>query len=226
MSINTQQENSKASVEKSQSDLNKVLLLSKIPKPNQSPQILKNSKSQTILNVQNINNQLQTSMISLNKSNSNFHKVIVNKKNYDQFIFQKKYLISKTQYHKLISNLSDVEKKIKENNDIIDNLNKNLNTLKETKKKKKEEITELLSSQESLEEIYQNKIASLSENSEKLVKDKNVKINGQKKIMEIITIMEKNKRIQIQMTLIILMKKIKIKKMMVVIIIIKTKVIL
>ena len=179
MSINTQQENSKVLDEKPQSDSNKVLLLSKIPKPSQSPQILKNSKSQAILNIHNKNNQLQTSMISLNKSNSNFHKVIVNKKNYDQFIFQKKYLISKTQYHKLISNLSDVEKKIKENNDIIDNLNKNLNTLKETKKKKKEEITELLSSQESLEEIYQNKIASLSENSEKLVKDKNDKINGQ-----------------------------------------------
>ena len=157
MSINTQQENSKVLDEKPQSDSNKVLLLSKIPKPSQSPPILKNSKSQAILNIHNKNNQLQTSMISLNKSNSNFHKVIVNKKNYDQFIFQKKYLISKTQYHKLISNLSDVEKKIKENNDIIDNLNKNLNTLKETKKKKKEEITELLSSQESLEEIYQNK---------------------------------------------------------------------
>jgi hypothetical protein len=72
-------------------------------------------------------NILQTSMMNLNKSNISVQKIKFNKKNYDQYMFQKKYLLSKTQYHKLISNLSEIEEKLKENKENIEKLNKSLN---------------------------------------------------------------------------------------------------
>ena len=172
MSISLQQSSSHLINDEPLKNSNKLLFLSKIPKTSKSPDYLKSSKSKVQLNLSNANN-------CLNKSNISVQKIFFNKKNYEQYMFQKKYLISKTQYNKIISSISDIEIKLKENNELIDKYNNDLKSIKETKKKKQEEIVELLSSKESLEEIYQNKISTLKNNEPKLLKEKNENINGQ-----------------------------------------------
>ena len=116
-------------LEEKQKSFEKILFPKKIPKANKSPipiNIKKNKDQTEIID----NNQLQTSMLSLNKSNISIQKIKFNKKQYEEYIFQKRYLISKTQYHKLISNLSEIDKKIKQNNEILESYNLNLTKLK------------------------------------------------------------------------------------------------
>ena len=172
MSISLQQSSSHLLNDEPLKNSNKLLFLSKIPKTSKSPDYLKSSKSKVQLELSKANN-------CLNKSNISVQKIFFNKKNYEQYMFQKKYLISKTQYNKIISSISDIEIKLKENNELIDKYNNDLKSIKETKKKKQEEIVELLSSKESLEEIYQNKISTLKNTEPKLLKEKNENINGQ-----------------------------------------------
>ena len=176
MSIN-QEVTSELSKKERPKNSYKLFFTNKIAKISKSPDNLKTLKRKTQIDSIN-SNQLQTSMISLNKSNISVQKIKFNKKNYEQYMFQKKYLLSKTEYHKIISNLSDIEKRIQENKEIIDNLNNSLNNLKETKKKKKEEIIELLANKESLEEIYQNRITNMKNNTKEIDKEKNANING------------------------------------------------
>ena len=156
----------------------KILFPKKVSKPSKSP-IPRNIKKNKLSVDISHNNPLQTSMLSLNKSNISIQKIKLNKKQYEQYMHQKRYLISKTQYHKLISNLVEIDKKINQNNEIIESYNLNLAKLKETKKKKKEEIMELLSNKESLEEIYLNKISSLNTIENNNDKEKKDNINGQ-----------------------------------------------
>ena len=178
MSINLQQSSSQIFMEEPHKNSNKILFLSKIPKASKSPDNLKSSKTKAQFKLTNFHN-MQSSQISLNKSNMSVQKIFFNKKNYEQYMFQKNYLISKTQYNKIISSLSDIEIKLRENNALIDKYNNDLNNLKQTKKKKQEEIIELLSNKESLEEIYQNKISNFKINGQKSITEKNDIINGQ-----------------------------------------------
>ena len=178
MSINLQQSSSQIFMEEPHKNSNKILFLSKIPKASKSPDNLKSSKTKAQFELTNFHN-MQSSQISLNKSNMSVQKIFFNKKNYEQYMFQKNYLISKTQYNKIISSLSDIEIKLRENNALIDKYNNDLNNLKQTKKKKQEEIVELLSNKESLEEIYQDKISNFKINGQKSITEKNDIINGQ-----------------------------------------------
>ena len=178
MSINLQQSSSQIFMEEPHKNSNKILFLSKIPKASKSPDNLKSSKTKAQFKLTNFHN-MQSSQISLNKSNMSVQKIFFNKKNYEQYMFQKNYLISKTQYNKIISSLSDIEIKLRENNALIDKYNNDLNNLKQTKKKKQEEIVELLSNKESLEEIYQNKISNFKINGQNSITEKNDIINGQ-----------------------------------------------
>ena len=178
MSINLQQSSSQIFMEEPHKNSNKILFLSKIPKASKSPDNLKSSKTKAQFKLTNFHN-MQSSQISLNKSNMSVQKIFFNKKKYEQYMFQKNYLISKTQYNKIISSLSDIEIKLRENNALIDKYNNDLNNLKQTKKKKQEEIVELLSNKESLEEIYQNKISNFKINGQKSITEKNDIINGQ-----------------------------------------------
>ena len=82
----------------------KILFPKKVSKPGKSP-IPRNIKKNKLSVDISHNNPLQTSMLSLNKSNISIQKIKLNKKQYEQYMHQKRYLISKTQYHKLISNL-------------------------------------------------------------------------------------------------------------------------
>ena len=178
MSINTQPMTTELLNDELNNKRDRLLIHRKINKLSKSPECLISKKSINKFHIRN-SNQLDTSNSNLNKSNISVQKIIFNKKHYNQFMFQKKYLISKTQYHKLISNLSEIDIKLKENNDMIEKLNIDLNELKQTKKKKQQEIMELLSNKESLEEIVENKINSFINNGPKLISIKNDNINGQ-----------------------------------------------
>ena len=135
MSINHQQSSSHLFNDEPRKNLNKLLFISKIPKTSKSPDNLKSSKTKLQYGLSN-NNNMQSSLISLNKSNISVQKIFFNKKNYEQYMFQKKYLISKTQYNKIISSISDIEIKLKENNELIDKYNNDLKNIKDSKKKK------------------------------------------------------------------------------------------
>ena len=178
MSINTQPMTTELLNDELNNKTDRLLIHRKINKLSKSPECLISKKSINKFHIRN-SNQLDISNSNLNKSNISVQKIIFNKKHYNQFMFQKKYLISKTQYHKLISNLSEIDIKLKENNDMIEKLNIDLNELKQTKKKKQQEIMELLSNKESLEEIVENKINSFINNGPKLISIKNDNINGQ-----------------------------------------------
>ena len=178
MSINKEQTTTELLDDELNNKSDKLLIQSKLNKLSKSPECLKNKNSINKFHIRN-SNQLDTSMTNLNKSNISVQKIIFNKKHYEQYMFQKKYLVSKTQYQKLISNLSEIDIKMKENTDLIEKLNIDLNELKETKKKKQEEVMELLSNKESLEEIVENKINSFINNGPKIFAIKNDNINGQ-----------------------------------------------
>ena len=184
MTTNTQQTDSQVLDEETQKNSPRIIISEELTKNDISPDIIDTNKNKDQILLPNNNNQKLPSMISLNKSNISIQKIKFNKKNYEQYMFQKKYLLSKTQFHKIIMTLSEIDNKLKENNETIDNLNQSLSKLKETKKKKKEEIIELLSNKESLEEIYQNKISSLVNNGQKEIQEKNDNINGKNIIIE------------------------------------------
>ena len=76
----------------------------------------------------------------------------------------------------MISEISYVDNKIKDNTKLIENLSNNLNKLKEEKKEKNVILVDLLSNKESLEEIYKIKISSLKSNYQMYDTSK---INGQ-----------------------------------------------
>ena len=176
MNIGNNQIDSQLLREELQDTSDKILISNNIFKKSKSPEVKHIKKSKGQIEFSNYN-QSQTSMISLNKSNISVQKIKFNKKNYEEYMFQKQYLLSKTQYHKIILVLSELEDKIKDNNQYIENTNKSLNKLKEKKKQKKVEIIELLSNKETLEEIYHEKISSLNDEI-RINKEKNDNING------------------------------------------------
>ena len=104
-----------------------------------------------------------------------FNETNKNKEEYDNYMLYKKYLISKTQYQKMISEIAEIDNKYIKNSNSIKKLETDLEELKLDKKQKKIDIINLLSNKESLEEIYKLKISSLINNSE--IFD-NPKING------------------------------------------------
>ena len=123
-----------------------------------------------------INSQnFQTSITSIDNSNS-FNELNKNHEEYDKYMLYKKYLISKTQYNKKISEIADISNKFIENNKEIEKLEKNLATLKQDKKEKQLVIIDLISKKESLEEIYKLKLFSLFKKTQNI---NNKKINGQ-----------------------------------------------
>ena len=105
---------------------------------------------------------------------NNFEKIILDDKRPNSIIeisSAKKYTKDniKNQIHKKILNITD---KIEQNGIEINELKKQLINLKKEKKKKKEDIINLLSNKESIEEIYKNKIYALI-NQEQIIKEKN-----------------------------------------------------
>ena len=125
---------------------------------------------------ESINSQnFQTSMTSIENSMS-FNELKKNKEECNGSSLYKKYLLSKTQYNKKISEIADINNKYIQNQNEIKRLEKYLEKLKQEKNEKKSNIIDLLSQKESLEEIYKLKLFSLYK---KNINDNNNNINGQ-----------------------------------------------
>ena len=150
------------------------------------------------LNFQNFQNSMMTLDISFNETSRN-------QEEYDNYALYKKYLISKTDYNKLVSEIAYVDNKIKENTKLIENLSNSLSKLKEEKKEKNVILVDLLSNKESLEEIYKIKISSLKNNYQLIdptkvngqIKDDKNKNNNNENPFATINILDKNDNIEI-----------------------------
>ena len=113
------------------------------------------------------------------ESNSYYQPLTVSREenNYDQSeILHKKYLISITKIEQINTDISNINKKLDDNNMRIEKLTENLKKLKEEKKQKQIDIVNLLSNKESLEEIYKNKVYFLikSKGQNEVRKNKNI----------------------------------------------------
>ena len=126
-------------------------------------------ESKDTFNIQNFQNSMMTLDISFNETS----RIQEESENYALY---KKYLISKTEYNKMISEISYIDDKINQNINTIEKLKKCLSNLKEQKNEKNVILIDLLSNKESLEEIFNIKLSSL-QNSSQLLDTK--KINGQ-----------------------------------------------
>ena len=121
-----------------------------------------------ILNIPNFQNSMMTLDISFNDTSRNQEEC-------DNYALYKKYILSKTEYNKLVSEIAYIDNKYNQNNNMIEKLEKILSNLKEEKREKNIILIDLLSNKESLEEIYKIKLSSLM-NSTQLFGKK--KING------------------------------------------------
>ena len=155
-------------------------------KGNKTPETYNNMRK-------NSNQRIQNFEISFDHSR-NFRKMFRNKEECQNYMLYKKILISKTKYNKIISILTDIDKKLKDNKDLIDKLNLNLKKLKKNKKQKQSDIVNLLSNKESLEEIYKGKMYSLLNKSSQVLGMQF--INGQKSINPYENISSKNEDIK------------------------------
>jgi len=106
--------------------------------------------------------KFQNSIISLDIS---FNQINKNKEDDENYDLYKQYLLSKTQYNKLIQEIANIDNKYIKNENSIKKFKKELEELKREKRKKKLDIVDLLSNKESIEEIYKIKISSLKNNS-------------------------------------------------------------
>ena len=104
---------------------------------------------------------LINSTISFDQISARINKLFKNKEEFNNYMLDKRFLFSKKQYNKIIALLSEIDVKIKENDESIENMHNFLVKLKKTKKKKQSDIINLLSNKESLEEIYKSKIYHL-----------------------------------------------------------------
>jgi hypothetical protein len=120
--------------------------------------------------------KFQNSIISLDIS---FNQINNNKEDDDNYNLYKQYLLTKTQYNKIISEIANIDNKFFKNENSIKKLEKELKELKQEKRQKKFDIVDLLSNKESIEEIYKIKVSSLKNNS-KIFEIPN--INGKFKI--------------------------------------------
>ena len=137
----------------------------KLRKVNKTPESSDNNRTHHY--IRDIHSQtLQNSTISFDQTSMSVHRLFKNKEDFSNYMLHKKYISSKNQYHKVIVLLSDIENKIKENNEIIDKMKNYLNKLKQNKKQKQIDIVNLLSNKESLEEIYKSKIYHLRNKSQ------------------------------------------------------------
>ena len=166
--------------------INPELISKNRRKGNKTPETYNNMRKDS-------NQRIQNFEISFDHSR-NFRKMFRNKEECQNYMLYKKYLISKTKYNKIISILSDIDKKLKDNKDLIDKLNLNLKKLKRNKKQKQSDIVNLLSNKESLEEIYKGKMYSLLNKSPQVIGMQF--INGQKSINSYENISSKNEEIK------------------------------
>ena len=150
----------------------KKVKTSKIPISSLNPKILRKiAKTPEIMYIKGSGLNSQRLNISNNNLDpiSNYQSLTLTKdgnpKNMNNILYQE-YLITNSKYHKTISEIDNLNKKITEGNTKIEKLTENLEKLKEDKKQKQIDIVNLLSNKESLEEIYKNKVSYLIKSKE------------------------------------------------------------
>ena len=85
--------------------------------------------------------KFQNSLISLDIS---FNQINKNKEDDDNYNLYKQYLLSKTQYNKIISEIENIDNKYIKNKNLIKKLEKELEELKKEKRQKKLDIVNLI----------------------------------------------------------------------------------
>ena len=119
----------------------------------------------------NPNESQRRKISSISVESNSYYQTLTNsreEKNFDHSeILHKRYLISITKIEQINSDISNINKKLDDNNIRIEKLTENLKKLKEEKKQKQIDIVNLLSNKESLEEIYKNKVYYLISTKDK-----------------------------------------------------------
>ena len=127
-----------------------VLFPRQFRKETKTPESSDNNR--THQNIRDMHSQtLQNSTISFDQTSTSIHKFFKNKEEFNTYMLQKNYVCSKSQYQKIIFQLSEIGKRIKKNNELIAKMKNYLTKLKQTKKQKQTDIVNLLSNKESLE---------------------------------------------------------------------------
>jgi len=93
---------------------------------------------------------------------------------------KKKHLFIISKYEQILLLSSDINKKLEENSQTIDELNNDLIKLKQEKKQKQSDIVNYLSNKESLEEIYKNKLRYIINKKEEMkskLEEKEINLN-------------------------------------------------
>ena len=133
---------------------------------NANENLIKHSRN-NISELQNnelANQNFPNSLISFDNSMA-FNELNRNPEDYENYYLYRKYLLSKTQYNKKISEIADIDDKLSNNNNLLKILENNLEKMVKEKKEKQLYVVDLLSKKESLEEIYNIKIVVRQTNS-------------------------------------------------------------
>ena len=123
------------------------------------------------------NQNFPNSLISFDNSMA-FNELNRNPEDYENYYLYRKYLLSKTQYNKKISEIADIDDKLSNNNNLLKILENNLEKMVKEKKEKQLYVVDLLSKKESLEEIYNIKVVYLI--NTKKDKDESKRVNNNK----------------------------------------------
>ena len=146
---------------------------------NANENLIKHSRN-NISELQNnelANQNFPNSLISFDNSMA-FNELNRNPEDYENYYLYRKYLLSKTQYNKKISEIADIDDKLSNNNNLLKILENNLEKMVKEKKEKQLYVVDLLSKKESLEEIYNIKIVYLI--NAKKDKDESKGVNNNK----------------------------------------------
>ena len=163
-------------VESKRKNSGQLLIPRNLRRPNKTPESADGNKIIHEKKNTTHSQTLHNSTISIDPVNTSISRIFRNKEELNNYMFHKKYICSKTQYHKIVSDISEIDNKIKKNNEKIEKYNSFLNKLKQIKKQKQSDIVDLLSNKESLEEIYKSRMYHLR-NKSQIFNIKN--INGQ-----------------------------------------------
>ena len=147
--------------EKSRS-INQDFNFDKVRKITKTPDISNNNRKEARESVYHL---LPNSELSFQQPD-NFKHLFKNKEEYDNYLFYEKFITSQRKYNRMISEVLEMNKKFNDNNEKIEKLNFNLKKIKKEKNQKQDDIVNLLSNKESLEEIYKSKMSSLLRNSQ------------------------------------------------------------
>ena len=130
-------------VESKRKNSGHLLIPRNLRRSNKTPESTDDNKNIQEKKITTHSQTLHNSTISFDPVNTSISRIFRNREELNNYMFHKKYICSKTQYHKIISEISEIDNKIKENNEKIEKFNSFLNKLKQIKKQKQSDIVDL-----------------------------------------------------------------------------------